>query len=93
MKLARLILLFVILTVELRTSSALRECTKAHPCVRFCCANCTKDFDVKDQPGAEKMITDYQALFGRPCGEMYVLEPAEYPYDRWTLTEVKVFRF
>lgn len=91
MKKKLLIKFFVFLTLHLCAVYG-QNCTAEFPCVRFCCANCTDDVDVTDQPGAENMKTNYQVLFGKPCKTMYKLEPEEYGSDAWSLSEVKLNR-
>lgn len=63
------------------------DCTVDAPCVRFCCENCT-DFDIAEINGAEKLSVNVKALKGRPCDNMYALEPFIITDDEWALLEV-----
>lgn len=65
------------------------ECSDESPCVRFCCSNCSYDFDVKNMPGADNFKGDYKILQGRLCSEMYRLEPEEMPEDDWSFLAVR----
>lgn len=65
------------------------DCTVDAPCVRFCCENCT-DFDIAEVKGADKLNVNVKALKGKPCTEMYVLEPFLSVDDEWELIEVSI---
>jgi hypothetical protein len=64
----------------------------------------TKTISVPTQDEDEEEIDlsgkRYGVLTGKPCGQMYKLEPAEYDYDRWffsvsentTFTEKFIFK-
>ena len=70
-----------------------RECNKDNPCIRFCCSDCHNDTDISDQPGADKIKNKISNIFGNPCEsmQMYMLQPEDYTYDEWTLTDVSLF--
>jgi hypothetical protein len=69
-------------------AAADEKCNENFPCVRFCCSNCTDGFSIDDQLGAEKLKASFKVLNGRPCDQMYVLEPADYISDVWTFLAV-----
>ena len=76
------------ISANLISTENISKCTEYSPCVRFCCANCTIDFNVKDKPGADKFKRDYAIIQGRPCQKMYALEPEDYPEDAWSFQTV-----
>ena len=76
---------------------------KYKPCVRICCKpsddenkkNCLISdtlLNIPIEDGEEKNISIYTdefgVLFGKPCVEMYKLEPLDYEYDKWLLLKV-----
>lgn len=84
-------IIFALLTIS--NSEAIKpiNCNASSPCVRFCCENCTIEADIRDQPGADSLNYDYAVLWGRPCGEMYSLEPDEYSDDVWSFLAVRKY--
>lgn len=78
----------VVLTTVIVRSHGL-NCSIDAPCVRFCCTNCT-DFDIAEIDGADKLNVNVQALKGRPCGDMYALDPTTSSDDEWSLAEVSM---
>lgn len=87
MKWKTVALTLICLTISVQ-SKDIPKCTDDSPCVRFCCENCMIDYDVRDQPGADRFKTDYVVLKGRPCGKMYALEPEDYADDAWVFLAV-----
>lgn len=68
------------------------------PCLRFCCAEneCIKDnsFMLTTEDDNEVLIDlnggDYGVLMGRPCKEMYKLDPEDYEDDQWVFVSVSL---
>lgn len=85
-------IVFFVALAALNCKEAVALCNEYSPCVRFCCDNCTIDLDVSDQPGADTFLTDYSPLLGRPCTQMFVLEPEDYPDDIWSFIAVSGVR-
>lgn len=83
------------LTNKIQVETQVRGCIcKYKPCIRICCSLsngniCEKPETLKVQTkqGDERIIDlngrDYGVLMGRPCKDMYLLEPKDYDYDRW----------
>lgn len=84
-------ILFALLTISNAETVKPINCNASSPCVRFCCENCTIEADIRDQPGADSLKTDYVVLRGRACDEMYELDPDEYPDDRWSFLAVRKY--
>lgn len=77
------------------------------PCIRTCCTlddssdlkkNCLKTDVLQNVPvedGDAKNISlftkEFGVLMGKPCAEMYKLEPQDYDYDKWVLLKVSAF--
>lgn len=84
-------------TIKVKVKKHVRGCIcKYKPCIRICCplsdGNICKRPDTLKVPTkqGDEMIIDlnergYGFLMGRPCKEMYNLEPQNYDYDRWYL--------
>lgn len=65
------------------------------PCIRFCCEDdqCFKSstFELPTKYGHKSIdlsTDEYGVLYGRPCKEIYRLEPEDYPEDEWNFDEV-----
>lgn len=81
------VVLIALICVKLCHSENVQKCPEGATCVRFCCDNCT-DFDISDQPGADKLNADFQAIHGKTCDESYRLESENYVEDEWSLLPV-----
>lgn len=84
------------LTQLIKVEPHMRGCLcEMQPCVRICClaenknhSSCisTDTLMVPTHDEDEEInLSDskYGILIGRPCGNMYKLEPQEYSYDKW----------
>lgn len=71
------------------------------PCVRLCCQGldkmCVKSDTLRNVPlpDAEERNIDlngneFGILVGKPCAEMYKLEPMDYEFDKWMLLKVSL---
>lgn len=73
------------------------------PCIRICCKHSNSEnkkycvmsdtlMNVPIEEGEEKNISldtqEFGVLQGKPCAEMFKLEPLDYEYDKWLLLKV-----
>lgn len=83
---------------KIKVEPHIRGCIcKYRPCIRLCCddndnnTSCVKTDSIIVPTSDDEIEIDlfgkqYGVLVGRPCKEMYILEPAQYEYDRWSFT-------
>lgn len=86
----KLVLIFYVLLPLIRADN----CGINEVCVRFCCAHsgCNiTDFNITSIPGGSSIVSEYKILKGRPCSDLYELEPFDYASDEWTFIEVLHF--
>ena len=84
-------------TKKVEVEKHIRGCVCLYKaCIRLCCTDTedanstcikTESINVPTQDDEEEEIDlngkTYGVLTGRPCRQMYKLEPAQYEYDRW----------
>lgn len=81
------------LTTNIKSQT--RVCTSNFPCIRICCLGehendflcvTTKTLAVPTLNGSEIIdfsANKYYVIEGKPCGNMFILEPQEEEKDRW----------
>lgn len=79
--------------LEIQTSQLALDDCKVRPCIQICCRgeqeNCIKTEQLKmpTKSGGEVVIdltsNEFTVLIGKPCNEMYIMEPLELDIDRW----------
>lgn len=93
--------IIVNLSEKIQVEPHIRGCIcQYRPCIRICCQNtdkmCVKTDVLMNVPlldGEERNIdlksNEFGVLVGKPCVEMYKLEPMDYADDKWMLLKVR----